>query len=491
MSTVVMSVRGFELFWLRRLGRVQRSILSLARMCFTMRILDNDQWVQQQFDGCKLGNSLRNERLKKMAANMLGCPNASLPTQNANWSDLKAAYRLCDRQQVTFSAVAERHWRQTRLTRPGRYLLISDTTEIDHTTHRATNGLSLLGNGNGRGMQLHSCLLICADQKIVAGTAGALVNYRKKKPNNETRAQSLKRNRESEVWGKLVDQIGSPPEQSHWIHVFDRGGDNFEAMCRIRATGCDWIIRAAKLNRNVIDSPGNKIPLKKALEQAKQLGSYELDLRSRPGQRARTAKIEVSMVQVAFPKPHVRSKYVRSCGIDSLEINVVIIQEVDAAKGVTPIRWVLLTSLPVNTFADAWQVIEDYECRWLVEEYHKVIKTGCSIESHALREAHRLEALMGLISVVGVRLLQLKTIPRSEPEAKAVNRVPLSWLAALTKLRPRLKRGALTVYGFFRELAKLGGFLARKHDGEPGWQTIWRGYQKLHYIILGMLLVED
>ena len=70
------------------------------------------------------------------------------------------------------------------------------------------------------------------------------------------------------------------------------------------------------------------------------------------------------------------------------------------------LRWILLTSLSVETFAEAWDVIESYECRWLVEEYHKVLKTGCRIERHALREADRLEPLIALISVIGVRLLQ-------------------------------------------------------------------------------------
>ena len=203
---------------------------------------------------------------------------------------------------------------------------------------------------------------------------------------------------------------------------------------------------------------------------------------------ARTAKIKVSVTQVTLPRPRVASKYVKESGINSIETNVVIVQEVDPPKGVKPIQWVLLTSLAVRTFAQAWQVIEDYENRWLVEEYHKVIKTGCSIERHALRTKERLEALTGLIAVVGVRLLQLKTISKHQPEAKAKNRVPSMWLKALTALKPKLKSTNLTVYEFFREIAKLGGFLARKHDGEPGWQTVWRGFKKLQLIAQGMQL---
>ena len=188
-------------------------------------VRENEQWVEDQFSGCELGNSLRTERLQKVARAMLSCPEQSLPKQNAAWADLKAAYRLFDKRQVTFDAVAQQHWQQTRQTKPGRYLLISDTTDIDHFSHRATTGLGQLGKGNGRGMQLHNCLVYNCDDKLIEGAAGALLHYRINVPKNETRMQRLSRVRESELWGTLVDQVGRAPEGCQWIHVFDRGGD--------------------------------------------------------------------------------------------------------------------------------------------------------------------------------------------------------------------------------------------------------------------------
>ena len=456
-----------------------------------MRVTENSQWVEQQFGSCEFGHKRRTKRVCQMARNMLECPEESLPTQSDTWSDLKAAYNWCAREEVTFDAVATPHWQQTRATPPGRYLLISDTTDIDHFSHKATTGLSQLGSGTGRGMQLHSCLVVDAEEKVVVGTAGALLNYRPKASKTESRTARLKRRRESEIWGDVVSQAGAPPKDSQWIHVFDRGGDNFEAMCHIVKNGGDFIIRAAKLQRNVIDEQENKRPFREVLNDARVVGHYELSLRARPGQSARVAQIEVSTLRIKFPQPHFKSKFVKTCGIDSIPLNVVIVQEINAPEGVTPIRWILMASLPVDTFDEVWEVIEFYECRWLIEEYHKVLKTGCSIERHALREAGRLEPLIALISVIGVRLLQLKTITRHNPDQPARHRVPNSWLDALKALRPRLKKTDLTVYDFFRELAKLGGFLGRKHDGEPGWQTIWRGYQKLQTILLGMKIANN
>lgn len=454
-----------------------------------MKMRDNEKWIEDQFGDCELGNSLRTKRLVKVGSAMLSSPEKSLPKQNSKWSDLKAAYRLFDHDRVTFDAVAEQHWQKTRKTKPGRYLLISDTTDIDHFSHPATTGLGQLGKGDGWGMQLHNCLAYNSDDKLIEGMAGALIHYRRKAPKGETRTQLLNRVRESEVWGNLVDKVGSAPDGSRWIHVFDRGGDNFEAMCHIRLTGCDWVIRAAKLQRNVITASGERKSLKDALEESKLLGSYELKLRSRRGVKARTANINVSVVRVTFPTPRHHSPWVKQCGIKDLAMNVVVVEEANPPKGVSGVRWILLTSLPVESFDDAWQVIEDYENRWLVEEYHKVIKSGCSVELHALRTADRLEPLIGLISVIGIRLFQLKLIGRSQRDAKAKSHVPSSWLKVLKLARPKLTITGMTVYEFFRELAKLGGFLGRKGDGEPGWETTWHGYQKLISLLDGIKLV--
>lgn len=454
-----------------------------------MKVLDSEQWVGENFGDCNLGDKRRTKRLLKVASNMLAAPEQSIPQQNQEWADVKAAYRFFDNDNVTFENVAHSHWEQTRQTKPGRYLLICDTTDIDHYSHEATTGLGMLGDGQGRGMQLHNCLMYDCNAKLIHGAAGALIHFRKHKPENETKTQRLNRERETDIWGKLVDQVGCSPEGSQWIHVWDRGGDNFEAICHIHLRGNDWVVRAAQLHRNVLTEDGRKIPLSEAIDEARFLGSYELNLRSRPGVAARTANIKVSVVRVRYPRPSQHSKWVKKCGIKELTMNVVIVQEVDAPQGISPIYWVLLTNLEVETFAQAWQVIEDYENRWLVEEYHKVMKSGCSLEIHALRDSKRLEPLIGLISVIGVRLFQLKLIGRSQPEAKAKTHVPASWLRCLKLARPKVKLTEMSVYEFFRELAKLGGFLGRKHDGEPGWQTIWRGYRKLQSLLDGMRLV--
>ena len=458
-----------------------------------MIVIDNEQWIQENFAAAQLKDKRRTKRLLKVAKHLLDAPDATLPKQNTQWSDLKAAYRLFDSPHVTFQGVAEPHWQATRLGATNRCLLISDTTELDFTDHPATTGLAQIGNGYGSGMLLHSCLVYDTQAGQVGGVAAARTHYRKKVSKKETRTKRLKRIRESSLWGQVVDDVGQAPEAAQWIHVFDRGGDNFEAMCHIALTKCDFVIRASKLNRNVISDSGEIITLEEAIAEANAnvLGSYELNLRSRQGVKARTAKIQVSSVSVTFKRPALTSPWVKKCGVEQIKTNVVIVQEVDAPKGIKPIKWVLLTTLAVDTFSAAWQVIEDYEHRWLIEEYHKVLKSGCKIQSPQLQTSDRLEAIIGITTVIGSRLLAMKYLGRNQPTAKASTHVPKSWLRCLKAARPKLKMTNLTVYSFFRELAKMGGFLARTGDGEPGWETTWHGYQKLQMLLAGMRLVTE
>jgi hypothetical protein len=131
-------------------------------------------------------------------------------------------------------------------------------------------------------------------------------------------------------------------------------------------------------------------------------------------------------------------------------------------------------------------IIEYYEARWLVEEYHKALKTGCRVTKRILRKASRLEPMVGLMAVVAVRLLQLKSVARSDPDRPARAVVPRLWLVMLKAARKNLRRVYdLTIREFYREVAKLGGFLGRKSDGEPGWITIWRGWEKLNTLVRG------
>ena len=168
--------------------------------------------------------------------------------------------------------------------------------------------------------------------------------------------------------------------------------------------------------------------------------------------------------------------------------------EVNPPAGAEAVECLLLTSLPVESFDDAWRVLGYYEKRWLIEEWHKALKTGCRLESRQLQSKEGLERIAGLLSVVAVRLLQLKSATRTDPDRQASRVVPLHWIRMLIAARKRLKHSAattMTIGEFYRELAKLGGLLGRKSDGEPGWITIWRGWHKLYLLVCGAELAAE
>ena len=216
-------------------------------------------------------------------------------------------------------------------------------------------------------------------------------------------------------------------------------------------------------------------------------------IRSRNKRPAREAHLEVRLGHIKVPRPRHVSPWVRELKVPPIAMNVVQVVEVNAPQDVTPIQWVLITSLPVETFNEAWDVITYYESRWLVEEYHKALKSGCRVESRQIKTAGSLEAFVGLTSVVAVRLLQLKSLARTNPDVPAQRVVPRVWLKMLKLARKGLDRvHNLTVGQFYREIAKLGGFLARRSDGDPGWITIWRGWEKLNtYVYVASKLKID
>jgi hypothetical protein len=421
-----------------------------------------------------------------MAEKVADNPSASFCEQMETWGDLKAAYRLFDQEEVTFEGVARPHWEQTKRLTAGRYLVINDTTELDFGKQHDIQGLKPIGNGSGRGFLLHNALLVAAKNQEILGVAGQKIHYRKSRPKKENAAQRLKRERESRVWGDLIDDVGRPPEGVQLVHVCDRGADNFEVFCHLLEQQSDWVVRASSLHRVILRPDGEEVPLSAYLLTLPLAGTYALKLRARPDQPARTAKLEVRFGKLQMPAPAHQSPYVKSRHVSSITMWVVEVREVDAPKGVKPIAWVLYTSLSVATFEDAWVIIEYYEARWLVEEYHKALKTGCRVTKRGLRRAERLEPMVGLMSVVAVRLLQLKSVARSDPERPARKVVPRLWLVMLKAARKNLRRVYdMTIREFYRELAKLGGFLGRKSDGEPGWITIWRGWEKLNTLVRG------
>lgn len=449
-------------------------------------VLDAQTWATTQFAAADLHDKRRTLRLILLATQITAHPSGSFPEQTESWNDLRAAYNLFDTEEVTFQAIATPHWELTKGTKGKRLLIIEDTTEIDYGPTARVTGLSPVGSGIGQGFHLHSGLMVSTEDDRVHGLAGQLIYHRQPVPKEEKRIERLKRDdRESQIWSQLVNQIGSPPSGTCWVHVVDRGADDFEFFNSCQQTGTDWVARAKNMTRNIITPEQCKMALGSYVRTLPEAGTFTLKLRARPKQPARNAKLAVAFGMLSMPTPSLMSASLKKVKPEPIPMWVVWVREVDAPPGVDPIEWVLYTSLAVESFESALVIVGYYEKRWLIEEWHKVLKTGMRVEDRQLKTSGRLEAMMGLMSVAAVRLFQLKGEARTAPERRAEEVVPPKYVRALKAIRKIGISTELTVGRFFRELAQLGGFLGRRSDGEPGWITIWRGWDKLQTMVRG------
>lgn len=443
------------------------------------------EWARAEFGGCDLGDRRRVQRAVKYAEQAVADPDGSTPEQTESWGDCKAAYRLFDCADVTFSRLAQPHWQRTRVAAQGVVLLIDDTTETDYGRTSDVVGLGQTGNGGGYGFYLHSSLMVEAGSERILGLAGGELFLRRVRNKKENTRQRTQRPRpQSEVWGRVIEQVGRPAHGVRYVHVCDRGADNQEVFSRLLLLDCGWVIRASHLKRRVRTMTGASCSLNEVCDQATLLGRFSLPLRETDLSAARTATMEVRVTRCWLPRPQHATPWLKQTGIGAIASTVIEVREVSVPAGVTPLRWVLFTDEHVETLDDAQRIIGYYEQRWLIEEFHKALKTGCRLESRQYQTRARLEALTGLLSVVAVRLVQLKHAAKVKPDEPAEVRVPREWLTMLRSLR---KRPIISIHDFVRELAGLGGFLMRKGDGDPGWITLWRGLNKLILCLRGHL----
>jgi hypothetical protein len=461
-------------------------------MCTTL--MTPAQWAQSEFARAELGDRRRTQRLVKIASGLAQSPGGTLPQAFPAWKELKAAYRFLSQPRASYERILTPHWERTRAAcrEPGEYLLIEDTSELDYTGHPAGEDLGFIGDGRGRGLLLHSTLAVRVEgwtpelepEGVVLGLLGQQCWTRWGPPGKrrwETWRQRVSRPRESQRWAQVLAEVGKPPAGCRWIFLADREADFYEPIERCQRHGWDFIIRAYR-DRALVDQTAH---LKAAVAQAPVRGRMRVALRARPGQAARTATVEVRTGTVRVKGPERRGG-----ALPELTFHVVAVREVGAPADVEPLHWLLLTSLCCRTWAAVQRVVGRYAARWWVEEYHKALKTGAGVEDSQLERAYRLESLVAVLAVVAVRLLNAKWLARARPDEPVDATVFGPAALALLAVRFEKPLGGWTHRSVLVAVARLGGFLARRHDGLPGWQTIWRGWQRLMWMAQGVELLQ-
>lgn len=460
-------------------------------------LLACEQWAQREFSHGILGDCRRVRRLVKIAAALAAEPSGTLPAALGTWPELKAAYRLLDNPALTFDKILQPHWVQTQksCSQPGHWLLIEDSTSLNFSSRTNLGGMGRIGDGRGRGLNLHTTLAFGVEkldqerpQLSLVGLAGQQVWVRgdELKRGNvalgaEQKRRRFARARESERWGKTLATLPPPSQGCERVYIADRESDIYELFDRCDQARCDYVVRACQ-DRALI---GADSALFETIAKQPELGFYTLALRGRPGTAARTATIALRGMRVMLRAPW-------RPGLKTLprELMVVEAREINPPSSNRRIHWVILTSLEGGSFESARRVVKLYACRWIIEEYHKALKTGAGIEQSQLQEGARIQSLLAILALVAARLLSLKLEAASQPDGLSPARdLAPETLQVLDDKFGRPKEG-WTQRNIWIGIARMGGYLARNSDGPPGWQTLWRGWQRLRLMVEGAQIVR-
>jgi Transposase DNA-binding/Transposase DDE domain len=452
-------------------------------------------WAKAQWGSCTMGNTQRDKRAVEIGMRMAGQPDAGLPEQMGSSAMLKGAYRLLNCRDVSIEAIWEPHHAATRAAagHMKRVLFIQDTTTLDYSHHPKTQRIGPVGSRQQRGMLLHSVLVYGDQERQIVGLAHGQVIVRpeqrasttQKKHNGGTRSEGP----EGRVWEQAALTIGPAPAGSQWIHVSDRESDVFEYMSVCRRLGKDFVIRAFHNRKIVGIDPAQEEPTpagRYLMTQAREaqtmtspddrMYAVEVAATTKRGvlHPKRTAQIRLAWLKVHLPAP----SYVKDD--PGLAVWIVRAWEPAAPVGAEAVEWILITSLPVADWAAARDVTQIYECRWLIEDYHMCLKTGCRVEHSQLDAGDDLQRLLGFHALIAVRLMQLRQTVLTAPNTPVAHTMGLDPLMVrLLAAHFKLAESALTVFRFWMLVAQLGGYLGRKSDGPPGWRTIWKGWHHL------------
>lgn len=208
--------------------------------------------------------------------------------------------------------------------------------------------------------------------------------------------------------------------------------------------------------------------------------SRPLQVQALHGRTARSTEVQLAFGPVTLLPPRFETR----CGKEPLLGWALRVWEEQTPAGEEPLEWILLTSVPTTTLEQAWERVGWYEHRWIVEDEHQCLKTGCRLEARQVQSADRLIRLLGFLSPLAVRLLCLRDLARREPERPA-HEVLDADLLALVAAQAGQSPALMTTGAFWKAVAQMGGYLARRGDGPPGWKTLWQGWLRVQTLLEG------
>jgi hypothetical protein len=413
-------------------------------------------------------------------------PTASIPEASEDWAEAKAIYRFWDNSKVSAIGILEGYQSQVqeRIAQQKVVLSIQDTTDLSFVHHPSKTGAKGFGLLSGQdyllGLKVHSTLAV-SEHGVPLGILDQEVWARppEEKGKAKQRRQRSLKEKESVRWlrSQVASELGMA-EGVTMITVADAEADIYELMALERSESVH-LLRRANHNRRV-EHPSQY--LKAAIAEVPVAATTTVEVSAKEGHPPRQATLSVRYQSLPILPPRNRPG---SAQLSPLTIQVIWAHEEHPPQGVEPISWLLLTTLNVTSFEQACQCLRWYALRWLIERFHYVLKSGCRIEQLQLETSERIQRALATYLIVAWRLLWLTYEARVNPEQSCeVALEPFEWQALFCHVHrsttpptqpPSLAQAVLWI-------ARLGGFLARRHDGFPGVKTLWRGLRRLHDI---------
>lgn len=446
-------------------------------------------WAAEEFRYVHLGDARLERRLLQIVTKRVNSPCSSLPRCHENWNDLKSTYRFMANDLVDPDKILDSHYRSCldRLACEPVILAVQDSSQIDYSNLLSTTGLGPLRTAKQQGMMLHSVLAVRPDRlplglMHVALWARPTEDFGK----SHQRRQRPFSEKESHKWVEALEassQLHKELKDTLVVHIADREADIYDFIKRSLELEQSILVRSAHdrgLDNAVMDETAGR--LHSFIGSQPVQGHMEVTVPSRSEQAGRVARLSLVFCEVQLLPP----RYRRTRELASLKVWAVLAREESStdqdAGDSAPIEWLLLSTLPVTTLQEAIRSVEWYTCRWTIEMFHKVLKSGCQIEKRRLGDALRLKRYLAIDLVVGWRVLYLTLAGRQTPDVSCSSIMTRAQWEALFcyvhKTRtpppepPTLGQAMIWI-------ARLGGFLARKGDGHPGTETIWKGMVRL------------
>jgi hypothetical protein len=373
-------------------------------------------------------------------------------------------------------------------------LAVQDTTELDFSAQPSKQGLGALSKKDAHGLKVHSVLCV-SPVGVPLGVLHQKVWAREK--NRRTTGYADRKRaieqKESYRWLESLELTQQwIPQDKKVVTVADREADIYELFALPRREGSEFLIRVCHprgVKQRATDEDIES--LQQVIARTAACGELTLELQRTPKRKPRTAVLTVCISSLYLQPPQQHPQRER---LKPVRVQVVWAIEEQPPAGEKAIGWLLLTTLDVRDFEQAERCLRWYSYRWLIERYHYTLKSGCRLEQLQLERADRLERALATYAIVAWRLLWLTYEARRHPEqsVEGILETPC-WMALYFHIHQTTvpPEAPPSLSDCVRWIARLGGFLGRKSDGDPGVKTLWLGLQRLHDLAAMLQLIRQ